>query len=144
MSEIKFTHLSELSLNGNGISSIEVFSRIHLSIRQLQICTNESIQTKTKSARSRTCARCIGPNAIGLTMVDVLSKIGDNFIQDASTLTQMHMKAMQVFSIDYNGALQQNDVRDLVKLELADMKELCTYESNRHLQPSQDQTEAQA
>ena len=66
-------------------------------------------------------------------MVDIGSSIGANFINDTSALTQMHMQRMEVFSIDYEGALQQNDIRDLVKLELMEMEELCTCEYNRHL-----------
>ena len=42
MSEIKFTHLSQLNLYGNGIESIEVLSRSHLQLQQLLICKNES------------------------------------------------------------------------------------------------------
>ena len=52
-------------------------------------------------------------------------KSGDNYISDADTLTQMHMKSMGVYSIDYNGPLQFDDTRTLVKLQ-PKINGLCT------------------
>ena len=52
-------------------------------------------------------------------------KSGDNYIEDSDALTQMHMKDIRVYSIDYTGPLQFNDTRTVAKLE-PKIKELCT------------------